>query len=68
MPVYVYVCTNEDCKEVNERLRPMTAMDAECTCIKCQSKCRRTIKGERGIIWKKRWIPTKEGWVRGDMG
>lgn len=65
MPIYVYVCPV--CANVIEKLRKMADMDRIVVCPECGGDCRRKPTAP-DIIWRKRWIPTKQGWVRGDMG
>ena len=64
MPTYVYQCPG--CGEIVDKLRPMKDMDEPISCPRCGMLLERK---QHVSYWafKKRWIPTKDGWLRGDM-
>ena len=64
MPTYVYRCT--ECGEEWTELRRMEEREEPIYCPQCETKCKRT-QHSSNWAFKKRWIPTKDGWHRGDM-
>jgi len=70
MPIYVYQCL--ECGGRFEKLRRMAHMDKEWCCPECEfvgdgEFPMRRIPAPSNFAFKKGWIPTNEGWQRGDM-
>jgi len=63
MPIYVYRCTK--CDTIVQKLRTYANIDVPVPCPDCEDEmCRRMISASDSIF-KKRWIPTKDGWIDG---
>lgn len=70
MPIYVYQCPS--CNKVVEKLRRMADMDKPLCCAECEflgedETPMKRIPAASNYAFKKGWIPTNEGWQRGDM-
>lgn len=69
MPIYVYRCST--CGRVAEKLRKMADIDTPLFCSECEqtadTKPMKRIPAASNYAFKKGWIPTSDGWVRGDM-
>ena len=68
MPIYVYRCA--ECGEVKELLRKMDDMNKPIFCAECEFLGEHEAPMKRMVsacdsIFKKRWIPTKDGWIDG---
>ena len=64
MPTYVYVCPEGHQVELR---RPIAKRDEEAACPECGAVMVRKLYTEVGMHFPARWIPTKQGWQRGDM-
>jgi len=65
VPIYVYVC--EDCERLVELRRLIVERDEKAPCPFCSAPMKRKLYNDVGYHFWSRWIPTKQGWVRGDM-